>query len=115
MLALPAGHTSDSEPPALAARSQGKYLPFHDALLAASSPLTLEEILKVAETIPLDTAKLQADMQAPEIQAALQRNRALAQQLGIRGTPAFIIGAELVPGALELPRLKELVTKARAR
>jgi protein-disulfide isomerase len=100
---------------ALAARAQGKYLPFHGALLAAGGPLTLEEILKVARTIPLDTEKLQADMQAPEIQEALQRNRALAQQLGIRGTPAFIVGAELVPGALELPRLKELVAKARAR
>ncbi|MBI4537564.1 MAG: DsbA family protein [candidate division NC10 bacterium] len=98
---------------ALAAHAQGKYLPFHDALMTSNSALSMPDILKIAAQLQLDTGKLQADMNKPEIQAALQKNHALAQAMGITGTPAFIIGPELVPGAIELPVFKELIAKAR--
>jgi protein-disulfide isomerase len=100
---------------ALAARAQGKYVAFHQALMAQGGPLTLPEILRVAAQVKLDPARLQADMEAPEIRQAIQKNLALAQELGIRGTPVFVIGGELVTGALELDALKDLVAKARAR
>jgi len=100
---------------ALAAEAQGKYLPFHEALMASDSSLSMPDILQLATALKLDTAKLQADMNKPEIQAAIQKNHALAQAVGITGTPAFIIGPELVPGAIELPALKELIAKARKR
>lgn len=100
---------------ALAARAQGKYVAFHQALMAQSGPLTLPDILRVAAQVKLDPVRLQADMEAPEIRQAIQKNLALAQELGIRGTPVFVIGDELVTGALELDALKDLVTKARAR
>ncbi len=100
---------------ALAAQAQGKYLPLHDALIASDSSLSMPDILKLAAALDLDTGKLQADMNKPEIQAAIQKNHALAQALGINGTPAFIIGSELIPGAIELPTFKELIAKARKR
>ena len=100
---------------ALAARAQGRYGAFHDALMAASGPWTLPVLLQVAARVGLDAGKLQADMEAPEIHAAIERNRALAEALGITGTPAFVVGFELVPGALDLHALKALVSQARAR
>lgn len=101
---------------ALAARAQGQYVAFHNALMAANGgPLTLAEVLRIARQVKLDTARLQADMEAPEIRALLQRNLALAQELGIRGTPAFVVGADLVPGAMDLAALKELVARARVK
>jgi protein-disulfide isomerase len=100
---------------ALAAHAQGKYLPFHGALMALNAPLTMAEILGLAAQLSLDPAKLQADMNAPATQAAIQKNQALAQALGLSGTPAFIVGSEVVPGAVELSALRELVAKARRK
>ena len=57
---------------------------------------------------------VQADMEAPEIRALVQKNFTLAQELGIRGTPVFVVGTEVVPGAMDLAALKELVARARA-
>ncbi|MBX3334107.1 MAG: DsbA family protein [Nitrospira sp.] len=48
----------------------------------------------------------------PKWQAVIDKNRALAQELGISGTPGFIVGNELVPGALDLNGLKELIARA---
>lgn len=100
---------------ALAAQVQGKYVALHEALMAADSPFTLPVILQLAQKVGLDTARLQADMETPEIHASLERNRTLAQVLGIQGTPAFVIGSELVPGAVDLNALKALVSQARAK
>jgi len=100
---------------ALAAHKQGKYLPFHEALMASNDPPTMGEILKIAAQVGLDPVRLQTEMGSPEIQAALRKNHDLAQALGIRGTPAFVIGSEMVPGALDLSKLKELVARVRVR
>lgn len=100
---------------ALAAHAQGKYLPFHDALMGASEPLTLASVLKIAAKVGLDVKKLRADMEAPQIRATIEKNRALAQAIGVNGTPAFIIGDDLLPGATDLASLKQLVARARAK
>ncbi len=98
---------------ALAAQVQGKYLAFHDALMAAKGPFTLPAILQIARKAGLDATKLRLDMDAPEIRATIERNRALADALGVTGTPAFVVGSELVPGAVDLHALKALVSQAR--
>ncbi|MDH5575040.1 MAG: DsbA family protein [Nitrospirota bacterium] len=98
---------------ALASKAQGKHVVFHEALLATEEELTQETILALAATVGLDTEKLHRDMESPSIQTAIERNRALARELGINGTPGFIIGTELVPGALELKDLKVLVSRVR--
>ncbi len=100
---------------ALAAQAQGKYGAFHEALMTANGPLALPAILQIARRIGLDAARLKADMEGPEILAAIKQNRNLAEALGITGTPAFVIGPELVSGAIDLHAMKALVSQARAK
>ncbi len=100
---------------ALAAREQGKHQAFHEAMLASENELTREEVLAIAQRVGLDVKKLESDLQAPECQAAIDRNHALAKLLGISGTPGFVVGSEVYPGALELPGLKALVKQARTK
>ena len=83
--------------------------------MAANGSLTLPAILKLAGPAGLDVARLQADIETPEIRATIERDRALAAALGITGTPSFVIGSELVPGAVDLATLKALVAEARAK
>jgi protein-disulfide isomerase len=100
---------------ALAAREQGDelYMPFHLALMG-SRDLSLGAIMKLAEQVGLDTERLQADMRAPAIDRQLQANYTLAQKLGIEGTPAFVVGEEVIPGAVDKRRLAGLVEDVRA-
>lgn len=98
---------------ALASKAQGKHVVFHEALLASEQELTPETVLLVATAVGLDTERLQTDMQSPTLQQIIDHNRALARELGINGTPGFIIGTELVPGALELKDLKSLIGRVR--
>jgi protein-disulfide isomerase len=100
---------------ALAARKQGKYVEMHNALMSARGKLTKDRVLAVAKEQKLDVAKLEKDMELPEIQAALNRNLQLAQQLGVDGTPAFIIGDQFAPGALPIEQLRAMVAQARKK
>jgi len=98
---------------ALAARLQGKYGPFHAALMAIKGPITEEVVYRVAGSTGLDVERLKRDMADPEIDRALSANKALANALDIRGTPGFIIGDHIVRGAIDLDDLKEMVADAR--
>lgn len=100
---------------ALASQAQGRHQAFHEALLAANGDLSREHVLQIASEVGLDTKKLVADMENPEWLTIIERNRALAKDLGITGTPAFVVGNELVPGAMDLPALKDLIARARTR
>jgi protein-disulfide isomerase len=72
-------------------------------------------VLQIAKIVGLDVEELKAQMEAPEITAIIEKNRALARSLGISGTPAFVIGSELVPGAVDYPSFKELVTREHSK
>jgi len=98
---------------ALAARLQGKYEHFHAAMMATKGQITDEVVYQVAGSVGLDVDRLKRDMAAPEIEQALKANLALASALEIRGTPGFIIGDHIVPGAIDLEALKNLVADAR--
>jgi protein-disulfide isomerase len=100
---------------ALASRAQGKYPAFHEALMAAKGDLTEAAVMEIAGAVGLDTARLQVDMETPAVRAIIEKNRALADRLGLTGTPAFIVGKELAPGALDLATMKELVAQARSK
>jgi protein-disulfide isomerase len=97
---------------ALAARKQNKYHEMHRALMAARA-LSEDAVLKIAGDQGLDVARLKGDMASAEIARILERNLELARALGINGTPAFVIGEIVVPGAVDLPTLKSLVADAR--
>ena len=100
---------------ALAARAQDKYPAFHEALMAVKGELTEGSVLEIAAGVGLDTARLTADMQAPAITQLIEKNRSLGKALGLTGTPVFIVGPELAPGALDLAEMKALVAQARAK
>jgi protein-disulfide isomerase len=97
---------------ALAAREQDRYLPFHFALMSARD-LSLGTIMALARSVGLDAERLASDMQSPAIETQLQANLTLARELGIEGTPAFVIGDELIPGAVDKTRLAQLIEEAR--
>ena len=79
---------------------QGLCEPFHWALLGADSPFDLDHILAVTCTIGLDVERLARDMEDPALDAPIERNAILANTLGVRGTPAFVIGDGMIRGAL---------------
>jgi predicted DsbA family dithiol-disulfide isomerase len=83
--------------------------------MSAAEPVTPEAVARIATESGLDPDRLRADMERPDIQAALQRNLALAQDLGITGTPTFVVGGQVVPGAVSLDVLKGLIARARAK
>ena len=96
---------------ALAAKRQGKYLDYHNALMAMRRPLDEASIYDTAAEVGLDVERLKKDMNDPTIQDIIERNRSLGQNMGLRGTPSFIVGDALVPGALEYDRLVALVER----
>jgi protein-disulfide isomerase len=98
---------------ALAAHRQNKYEAFHAAMMGTKGKITEESVYQVATSVGLDVERLQQDMMAPEIEQALKANRALADALNIHGTPAFIIGNQILPGALALDALKNVIADAR--
>lgn len=100
---------------ALAARGQGKYVAFHDALMRLEDGLDEAAVMEVARGVGLDTDRLRRDMAAPEIDAVLERNFRLANALNITGTPTFVIGDNLVPGAVGLATLRARVREARRK
>lgn len=100
---------------ALASREQGHHQAFHEALLGAEGDLSNEQIMQIAKAVGIDTEKLKADMDNPKWLTIIARNRALAEKLSITGTPAFVVGHELVPGAIDLTALKDLVARVRTR
>ena len=100
---------------ALAAAKQGKHLAMHNALMEFSGKLDRDRILEVAASVGLDVALLQKDMEDPKFKQLIDRNMALAGALGVRGTPAFVIGNQFVPGAIDADALKQLIADARKR
>jgi protein-disulfide isomerase len=100
---------------ALAAQRQGKYEAVHTAFMAHKGSFEEAALLELAASVGADTTKLAADMEDPAIQGQLQANDSLAAALGITGTPGFLFGKQLVPGAVSLDDMKKLVSAARAQ
>ena len=100
---------------ALAAREQGKYNDLHWALMGLDEPAGEASVLRVAEEVGLDIAKLRSDMEASDGQDHIDDSMRLARALGFNGTPSFVIGDNLVPGFIERNQLETLVDQARNR
>jgi protein-disulfide isomerase len=98
----------------LAAQKQGGYEKLRDAIMAAPPQTTKPMIQEAAQRLGLDWPRLERDMDDPAIQARINTHLQLAHSVGIEGTPALVIGGELIPGAVELPELRKAVAAARA-
>ncbi|WP_353143948.1 DsbA family protein [Paracoccus sp. (in: a-proteobacteria)] len=99
---------------ALAAQAQGKYPEFHRALMGMRGKAEKPSVLRVARQVGLDVDRLQRDMQAPEITQRIERSLELADEIGLVGTPSFVIGDRAIFGYLSKADLTEIVAEARA-
>lgn len=97
----------------LAAQKQGAYLQMREAVMKLPPSTTMEQLETTARGLGLDWPRMAHDMDDPAIQARLQANLALAQTLGIQGTPALIIGDTLIPGAVDQAELQKAVAAVR--
>lgn len=86
---------------ALAAKRQGKYWEFHQAMLSTKGQANEASALKIAQDLGLDIAKYKADIAGADVQAELDDDKALAKKMGINGTPHFLVGDRSIPGAPE--------------
>ena len=101
---------------ALAAKQQlsgDKLFDFHARLLGTRGRINGDRALALAKEMSLDLPRLQRDMAGPEVKAALDGNRKLGERLGINGTPAYVLGDEVVAGAVGLAPLREAVAGIR--
>ncbi len=97
---------------ASAARNQlpgDRFWAFHNKLLGMHGPIGKAEALSVARDLGLDMDRLAKDMESPEVTAGLQQVMAMANSLQINGTPSFVVGQEVVVGAVGYDQLKEKI------
>ncbi len=98
----------------MAARKQNAYEKMRDALMKGSPEITMASLQTDVKRLGLDWERLARDMEDPSIRTQIDANMALAQALGIQGTPALVIGSELVPGAIPADELRRIVAGVRA-
>jgi protein-disulfide isomerase len=100
---------------ALAARKQGKYDAFHRAMMGTTGHIDDAVIYKVAASVGLDVDRVKQDMNSPDIEKELKANLDLGNSLDLDGTPSFIVGDTIVPGAISVSDLKQLISDARKK
>ena len=90
-----------------------KYLDFHQKLLGGKGQADKARALAAAKDAGLDIARIEKDMTSPEVKATIEENFKLAEAMGMNGTPSYVIGKQVVVGAIGLDGLKEKVGLAR--
>ncbi|MCF8496490.1 MAG: DsbA family protein [Alphaproteobacteria bacterium] len=100
---------------ALAAHKQGKYFDFHKALMQQRGQLTIAALKRMAEETGLDPAQMEKDAASDTVKDTLDKSVSVARDIGIQGTPAFVINGELFPGYLGEGGLKEAIENARKK
>jgi protein-disulfide isomerase len=90
-----------------------KYLDFHQKLLGGRGAADKARALAAAKEAGLDMAKLEKDLGSNEVKATLEENLKLADSLGMNGTPSYVIGKQVVIGAVGLEALREKISTAR--
>ncbi len=97
----------------LAAQRQDAYGKMRDAVMQLPPDTTIAQIQSTARTLGLDWPRMARDMEDPALQLRIDANLKLAHDLGIQGTPALVIGNDVVPGAVDLPELQKAVADLR--
>ena len=90
-----------------------KYLDFHQKLLGGKGQADKARALAAAKEAGVDMAKLDKDLASPEVRATLEENFKLAEDMGMNGTPSYVIGKQVVIGAVGVDNLKEKIGVAR--
>ncbi len=90
-----------------------KYLDFHQKLLGSRGQADKARALAAAKDAGLDMARLEKDLTSPEILATLKENGKVADEMGLNGTPSYVIGKQVVVGAVGLEGLSQKISEAR--
>jgi len=93
----------------LAARNQGKYQQFHEAMMALNGQAFEASVMEVAGDVGLDLEVLKTDMQSDLVNDHIAASLRLAEALRITGTPTFVLGDEIIPGVIERGTLLEKI------
>jgi len=97
----------------IAAAKAGKFEAFHQALYARG-PVSDATIVAAAKAAGLDPAKLRAAAADPSVDQEIAKNLAIGRELGMSGTPSWVIGDRVVSGAQSIDRMKQMIADARA-
>ena len=100
---------------ALASEKQGLYNDYHLSLMSVKGRINEDVIFKIAKKTGLNINQLKIDMKNPEIENKLTKNREIAKLLNLNGTPAFIVGDIIYPGALQKSDLKQIIKSFREK
>jgi protein-disulfide isomerase len=99
---------------ALSAAQQGKYMKFHDAMFSTPGKVSHERTVAVVRSSGLDEMKTAKDLNSPALKAELKKNLELGRALGLTGTPSYVVGNQILVGAVGFDELKDAVADARA-
>lgn len=100
---------------AVAANMQGKYWDFHQAVLGSNAPKDEDNLAKIAKSVGLDVNKMKKDAKSKQVEDYLASVKEFGQKLQVSGTPAFIIGSQIVRGYLEYAPFKTIVDEERKK
>jgi len=102
---------------AVAARMQDptgkKYLEFHQKLLGGRGAADKARALAVAKEVGFDMARIEKDMNGDEVKKTIEENLKLADAIGVNGTPSYVVGEEVVVGAVGIDALREKINAER--
>lgn len=98
----------------IAVSRQGRYEEFHTALLLDNGTATEARALEIAEAMGYDMARINEDKDSPQTLAVLEQNMLLADAIGVTGTPAYVIGDQLILGARGFAVLQEAIAETRS-
>jgi protein-disulfide isomerase len=98
---------------ALASHKQGKYFEFHAALMKFEGQKTDEELARIAKEVGLNVEQMKKDAESPEVNEEIEKSMAAAREIGIQGTPAFIVGDTLFRGYIGADGMKKAIEDAR--
>ena len=111
--------SADAARVAVAVRMQDpggqKYLAFHQELLGDPGPASKDKALAAAKDQGLDMTRLEQDMASDEVNVTLAEDMKLARAVGISGTPSYVVGKDLVVGAVGVSALKDHIAAARSQ
>ena len=90
-----------------------RYLEFHAAMFQVRGRLSPDIAIQTAVELGVDRVRLMESTQSYEVGQLVNRNLELAQTIGVKGTPGFLIGDAIVPGLIQIDQFKQLIAQAR--
>ena len=97
----------------LAARNQNKYFEFHTKLMKHNGEIDDKLLLSFAKELKINIKQLKSDFSNKKLMSIINKNREIANRLNLRGTPAFIIGNKIYPGAMSEKDIEKAIALER--